>query len=438
MTEASAFHMEFTDSNFVFAGRSYSGIPVIVDPRQRFVEPVCDYLRYLVLVDRVAVSSAKTYAEYLMDFWKFLDDYGIDYQSVCDGELIQWQNIQEKRGVGSQTIAARCDAVTRFYIWAELNALVQQAVRIPGWNDKEKFTPQISVVPRKPHSRRHTSSVAAVVAVVRPKVRKPAFLPVPNSEDISNLYIAAAGAKQTGVVDRNTLLIDWYVQVGVRRVEWSSLTLRQIPQWTEIYSLRERRHVFELRLTKTKGGRARYVGVLSDLLETTREYIEGPRAEIVGRFLEKKNTNYREPEEIFLSYKTGLPLTLRSISNLLSSLFEEANVTGHGHRLRAAYLTNLFEAEIEAEELRVAMHPEAKLLVDYEMILHKVAERAGHAQIESLRSYITLIRKSRARRGLDIDIVALKQDIEAKQKTSEMLERRIAQQRIELTRLKSR
>ncbi len=437
MTRSTGFHMEFTDSNFAFAGKSYPGIPVIVDPQRRFVEPVCDYLRHLVLVGKVAVSSVTTYAEYFMDFWKFLDTNGIDYRSVCDSELIRWQNIQENRGVGSQTIAARCDAVVRFYIWAELNGQVQQVIRIPGWNDTEKFTSQISVVLRKSHPRRRAYAGAEVVAVVRPKVRRPAFLPIPNSADISNLYMATGNAKKIGVVNRNVLLIDWYVQVGVRRMEWSSLTVKQIPQWDDVYALRERRHAYELRLTKTKGGRARYVGVLPDLLERTREYIEGPRAEIISRFRRKKKAAYNEPDEVFLSDKTGLPLSLRSISNLLSNLFEEANVPGHGHRLRAAYLNNLVEAEVEAEELRVAMHPEAKLLVDYELVLHKVGERAGHYQIESLRPYITLVRKFRARRGLDVDIVTLNQDIEAKQKALEILERRIAEQKAELTRLKS-
>lgn len=416
-------YLKFTGNQFVFAGKQYPNVPLLVDSHHRFVEPVCDYFRSLVTLDHLKTSSVKTYAQGILNFWRFLEKTNRPFQSVSDKDLNEWFNEQEKRGVIGRSIAARCDAVFDLYVWLESKKYIQYVVRIPEINDHEKFLPQLStsLARRSSNSR---GSRYGVVSGVRPRASSPTEQATPTSDDLTDLYVTADNPNNWMLTERNHLLIDWYVQVGLRRHEWAALEVRQIPEWEKIDGMRAAEEAFELRLTVTKGSKVRYVGVLPDLLEKTREYIEGARSDLVKRFRKRSSASYREPKEIFLSDKTGLTLNLTSITNLLTHWFKDAGVDGHGHRLRAVFLTNLFEAELVAEESRLLAHPGTKVSIDYELILRKVAERAGHSDIASLRPYLTLARKRRARAMAPDEFVTVQQKIEARRQELAMLEAR--------------
>lgn len=426
-------HLEFTDSRFVFAGKSYPDIPLLVDSQHQFVTPVCDYLRHLLVIDNLRPTSVRTYADYLMHFWNHLEEKApLTWDEVCDKDLIYWLNIQEVNGVSELTRCARCDAVFDFYVWLESNSYIRHVIRIPGWNDSERFVPRLTAVANKGVAKNRRGSKFGIVSAVRPRVTGTSLQPTPNADDLTNLYIVADNGKNPGLTERNHLLIDWYSQVGLRRHEFCHLALDQIPDWDSIYALQERNEAHELKLLVTKGGRHRHVGVIPELLEKTREYIEGQRAAVVARFKASKGSSYKEPPEVFLSEKTGQPMVLIAISNLLTHWFKASQTEGHGHRLRATYLTNLFEAEIAAEEARVAAHPGSKAIIDYELILLKVAERAGHSDIASLRPYLTLARKRRVRQGAEVDPVTLQQQIAAMKQELAILEARIHGKRADL------
>lgn len=89
------------------------------------------------------------------------------------------------------------------------------------------------------------------------------------------------------------------------------------------------------------------------------------------------------------------------------------------------------EAEIAAEELRIAANPNTKIQIDYELILLKVAERAGHANIDSLRPYLTLARKRRSR-GESADFVTLQQRVDALKQQLIVLENRVKHRKVDL------
>ena len=161
--------LEFTDDRFIFAGRSYQGVPLLVDSENRFVVPVCDYLRNLVTHDRLKTSSAKTYAEYILHFWNYLDGKTLDYRDISDKNLIEWLNKQERAGVSRMTQAARCDAVFALYVWLESNGYVQHMVRIPGFNDNERFYPKLMSVVVKSSPSHRRASKHGIACAVRPR-----------------------------------------------------------------------------------------------------------------------------------------------------------------------------------------------------------------------------------------------------------------------------
>ena len=81
---------------------------------------------------------------------------------------------------------------------------------------------------------------------------------------------------------------------------------------------------------------------------------------------------------------------------------DAAGVKAWGHRIRATFLTELVEAELRAAEAAMASAGNSKQNIDWELILLKVAERAGHRNPDALRNYVTLVRKRRdKRKGVD-------------------------------------
>lgn len=422
----------YTDDRFVFAGRSYPGVPLLLDSNNHFVQTVCDYLRNLVLFEHVEISTVKTYAEYLQLFWTFLCKKKISYDQVTDVDLLSWINQQRTRGNMWYVIAARCDAVFGLYYWMEKNGRICRAIRIPGFNDQTPFEPLISS--RTAHPSRLRRSRHGIVMAVRLKPKDSGGIqPTPSAEDLTKLYTASDNDQNLDLTERNHLLIGWTSQAGVRRKELGRLTVDQIPKWDAIDALRAKGYAYELRLTITKGGTPRHIAVLPQLLEHTREWIEGPRADIVERFKKAKPT-YREPREVFISSKTGLALNLTSISNLFKSFFNAASVKGTGHRIRASFLTNLLHAEVEAALANLTSNGGAARDIDWELIIRKVAERAGHKHVESLRSYVNLLKKRYNRLSGQDDLVTIEMLLNIRNQELALLESRIARKKIELQR----
>lgn len=426
-----SFHLEFTDKGFVFAGKSYPSVPLLVSSDYLFVAPVCSYLRYLITHEQLAITSAVTYAEYIRHFWNFLEKENLKYDEIGDSDLLRWFNRQDVKNVGRLTQSARCDVIFDMYIWFEQNQFTHQIVRVPGYNDRDEFIPRLTARPVRHNAAVRRISKFGIVSAVRPRASASKRQPTPTVADITELYIAA-NVSDSSINERNNLLIDWYLQAGLRRLEWVALKVDSIPSWKIIDELLARNEAYELELTITKGSKSRRVSILPELLGKTREYIETSRSSVVDRFSKKSEGTYSEPKEIFLSNKTGKAMNLTAVSNLLTSWFKAAGVDGHGHRLRAVFLTNLFEAELSAEESRISLNPGTKLAIDYELILLKVAERAGHMNIESLRPYLALVRKRRGRIPGKVDAVTLQQQVTARQQELAVLEQKIALRKAEL------
>lgn len=423
--------LTYTDERFIYSGKSFPNVPLLVDSSFHFVEPVCDYLRFLVIKKRLALTSVRTYAEIIQAFWNYLEKRRMDYSEITDADLHRWTAGMEDKGNKDYVSAQRCDAVFELYCWMEETGRVNYIVKVPGVNDKEEFTPRLTSMPSKPH--RYRSSRYGIVWAYRPQgndIDQVQY--TPTAEDLTALYIAADKSENLDLTDRNHLLIDWYGQVGLRRMEAVHLTIDQIPSWPQIDELQSKRHVHELLLTTTKGGRQRSVGVLPNLLAKTREWIEGPRAVLVQRFKAAKGKYYKEPAEIFISAKTGERLTVRAVSNYFTSIFDKANVDGHGHRIRAHYLQKLIDAEIDAAMAAIAASAGSAVDIDWELIIRKVAERAGHKDIKTIRKYITLVKKKHSRKAGRDDVVTIAQLLAAQEQKLAILEHRIAKKQEEL------
>ncbi|QIQ72011.1 hypothetical protein [Pseudomonas coronafaciens] len=417
-------YMVFTSSNFKWAKKSYS-IPLLCDKDHKFVEPVCAYFRDRALRDVVAHSSLVLYADRILGFFRFLEGKRIDYMQVDDTILLEWLNVQAARGVGANTRAQRCDTIFDLYVWLEGKLYLNGSVKCSSreYSAEQQFC--LSSRPVTIHKRRGRRNSDGIVSSLRPKTNGGKWQHTPTSEEVTKIYAAADRKANDDLTERDHLILDWFNLAGLRRFEILALTLSQIPSWDEIDSHRDLVEAMDVHLVVTKGGNERTVTVIPALLERTKDYIEGSRQNIVDRFSCKKD--YRAPDEIFLSNKTGKCLEPGSLSNLGVQWFRDAKVKGRPHRLRAKNLLGLFESYIDAEEEKLRNDPEDKLRIDYEMILLKVAEHAGHTHINSLRPYLNYVRKRRLRASGGSRIAASNQEIEALRLENQRLQRRLAE-----------
>jgi hypothetical protein len=215
-------------------------------------------------------------------------------------------------------------------------------------------------------------------------------------------------------------MLSWAEEAGLRRKEFASLTIDQIPDWDEIDDLIQHDSCKDLELVVTKGDHHRIVEVVPDLLLRTRNYIEEERLAVVHRFKQKYRGIYKAPAVVFLSEKTGQALTLGAITNLIGEAFKKAGVRGSGHRMRARFLTNLVQHYYDEA---FSKHGNS---ISFDIVLLKAAEAAGHASPESLRPYLNLVRKRRLttrdgekRRYLQQRLLSVERDLNAKSRQLE-------------------
>jgi site-specific recombinase XerD len=169
-------------------------------------------------------------------------------------------------------------------------------------------------------------------------------------------------------------------------MEVISLNVKQIPSWDELMELEESTEKKEIVITG-KGGKRRSLWVGADLLSQTREYMEDERDAVVTRWRKRYSSNYKIPEAVFLSSKTGQRLHKDSISQKFALAFRKAGVRGSLHRVRARFVTDVVFNVLEGAVERLGSIPDAASL------LIPVAELTGHSHVETLASYLAVGKK---------------------------------------------
>ena len=378
-----------TDETCVINGRVQCDLPLVLDEQRLVVRPVSDWLRYQAVFFSYPSSTIGLYAEILVSFWNYLADRKVNWMDVDDKVLIEWRNYQEQElGVKKRTINQRLSTVFQFYWWAQNQGLVHEMMADPN-TDKGTPSQGISVGLKAKKSRSGLHPNFTIYSPLLYRTTRQPNIHTPTADEATNLHATLATLNGPTVAERNTLMLSWAEEVGLRRMEFAALTVDQIPEWDEIYSLIEQDSLKDIELVVTKGGHRRIVEVVPDLLVRTRNYIEEDRDRIVRRFRKKYGRAYEPPSTIFVSEKTGKGLKLRAISNLIPGAFKKANVSGSGHRMRARYLTNLVEHYYD--EVLSARGNAMSL----DIVLLKAAEAAGHLHPETLRPYLNLVRKRR-------------------------------------------
>lgn len=371
----------FTDDQCIIGGTTYSGLPMLVNYNHDVLEAPSDWLRYLRVMKGEAEGSVRQFAYHLKCWWKYLNTLGIAWDMPDDFVMMNWREKIIRDGCNDLTANAYISTVFRFYLWTERSGRTHGLIGEPDF--KHNTLPPLSVDEKfGPKGTKIYSSPFLKKTSAQP------ILPTPTNDEITKVHEALAEmyGDNDGLLIRDTIILSWMEQTGMRRAEIRNLTVRQVPGWDEIYTLQTTGDKKEITVVG-KGNKRRSIWAGADLLIQTREYIEEERMNVVNRCHARLGTIYKKPKEIFLSSKTGLPLNPDSISQIFAQAFRKAGVNGSGHRVRARFLTNLAGNTFECELEKQGSVP------DLTSILLPVAQIAGHNSVESLKPYLAIARK---------------------------------------------
>ena len=375
-----------TDSRCEINGISYAGIPIFFDD-DGVIRRLSDYMIFLIYQCRKPASTVETYAYYLQKFFKHINELEINWSDVTDRDLIRWRDqMIDIEALRASTVFACLLKVFHFYQWAEESGILKYAVATYDECNEQSCSChdriyQISAV-KKGRSNYYTWPYL-------PNVNQQANKHTPVNEEIEKLH-AAAFNSSTG--QRDSLLLSFYEELCLRRMEALSVTIKDIPSWDEIEEYIESDKLFTLTILG-KRNRVRHVPVLPELMVRAREYIEEQRKVAIKR-AKSRNSTFKPPNDLFLSATTALPLTKEYVSRHVSGLMKSIDIKrASGHRLRASGLTALAEAYDGIDETGRPFSAE--------QVLWKVADHAGHANPSSLQPYLNIARSPKHGSGVE-------------------------------------
>lgn len=345
-------------------GQSYVDMPLLLDCKGRVLDAPTSWLTAIRL-NSVKRRTAEKYSYALRLYWTFLGPR--DWTRPDDALLREWRNKMKRAGKSGARINTCIDVVVTFFVWAQDAGLI---VRRIGATPPGGSPYPVRLVPQKGRG-------AGFVSVVRADVTRKPRLPVPDIADVDQLYERLTSPDEA-MSERNCAMADLAVQCGLRRDEFNSLNVGDIPSRADISKCKERQVPCFISVIG-KGDKARDVPMLPELAERLRLHIEGGRKELLG-------PSTRDCGALFLSRKTGGRLTEWWVSRLFSRAFGGAKrekLTLHRLRARFASLLVLTLARREMERRSLSSIRE-------DMVLMAAAEVLGHGNIATLERYVDL------------------------------------------------
>lgn len=361
-----------TDDDCRIDGIPYPGIPVFFT-EQGIVESASDYMIYKRCAEGNPPSTIETYAYQLQKYLKHLRGNDLDWKEVTDQTLIGWRDKMIKiEGLLDSTAYNCLYTVFDFYFWAEENRRVKNCVAVYDQDSADGRVYQISAT---------RTGKGSWVWSYLPKVKHKPDRNTPTPNQLELVHINAFDLSETG--QRDSLILSFYEDVGLREFEALGLTVNNIPSWDEIDEAFEKDHPFSVEILG-KGGKKRHVPVLPELMQRAREYIEGDRADAVSG-ARKRNPAYRPPMALFLSQSTGNELNKQYLSRRLSDLLKASGIQdASGHRVRATFM----ETQAEA----IDGYDQSGRPLPAEQLLWKLAEKSGQSHPDSARPYLNKVR----------------------------------------------
>ena len=385
----------FTTRDFLCGGKGMEGVPAIVFS-EGVHEESSDWLRYLVVNNKLAISSAYTYAKTLRLYLKLCRRSGLDWKVADDDALRKFHlRVLNGRKEGTGYTNGALQVVFQFYVYCEQSGVIKYRVgcyeraELPESFRRIKFPiTAVRVVSGGEYAKSFGWATPLLHRNVASSVGNRA---TPNNESLELAHREAL-KRRTGV--RDTTILRLVEDSGGRRAEVLQVEVLQIPSLDKVDDLAETADAWWPIAVVRKGGRKEVLRAQPDTLYAIHAYLR-ERAAVVKR-VKGKNLDYKEPLKLFISSTTGKPLHPDSLTSIVGKLFKliglrNANI----HRVRAKFAVDAVETVLDGFlEMGIEFAPGSNWI---ETILQQVAIRMGHKRPSSLKHYLTVALERRVR-----------------------------------------
>ncbi len=333
-------HIRLT-KNALLNGEAVKGFPLIVTASCSV--DWCSLEYFLHLKRTCALSSIRTYAGHLVDCLAQLEVDNRSLVTIDERWLQEYKNsilVRSSHGK-KNTEAYACQVirtVVAYCYWLETSGYAQLLCGIT-----REYAIQVSV--------RDNGSVLHPLALDKSADKRSAL--APRSEWIET--VKRHGPATDTASKKFDLMVDWYSSAGPRAHEICSLLKSRLPSLEAAKRAATDGRNLRIVLNKTKGGTNEPLPTSPLIIVRTWEYIATQRADVVRRFRmrsAKRGHKYAEPDEIFLSEKTGRAMTPKAVSNSVRQAFLKAVEAGALardervwlHGLRHHFATNFLKS----------------------------------------------------------------------------------------------
>jgi integrase len=304
--------------------------------------------------------------------------------------LVLWrEHLRRLQNISTGRVNASLKTIFAFYRWAEENKRIRFQVGI--YAEDELPARQAHIVFPISAKRSFTKGRHGRIfggwttpLALSNRSRCSGTRHTPTEDEIRVLHEVAV-ERVNG--ERDSLMFSWAEEAGPRRAEFLQICKSHMPTSDQLAALIDNDGFWPI-LIKRKGGKSKIINAQPDLVIRTVDYIQFGRRDIVESCL---NTivGYREPDEVFLSSRTGMVLHPDSVTSIGRQIFKKAGIKrANIHRLRARYAVRTVETLLDAVFNGGMVGPESSWI---ETILVKAAELMGHSSPESLRPYLTYV-----------------------------------------------
>lgn len=373
----------FSDSTCCLDGNYYENVPALIGPDFNIIDAVTDWFRHL-LTSNLELTSVHQYAYTMANYWNFLISRRCAWTDANDSLLKKWRNLDGEIGnnLERKTVNAKLTTVYRFYLWAQSNNYIFEVIGIPSL--ALCYRPAISL------ESGGNGNFSRISSNLLYRVPGHKFKPVPTSSEMDDAFAVLSRTKNPGLAERNILMLRWAAAVGLRRAEFLSLSIAQLPTMAKILDLDRQGLTYQIEVIG-KGNKKRVVPVQPDLIVNTLDYVETWRQQVVELYPASIQIN-----RIFISHTSGSALSLPYVSGILSKAFADSERHLTVHRARARFITKLVAKFLEEH---IELHGSLNTL-SVELLLLRATEIVGHSNLNSLKYYLDQELKARQQKQL--------------------------------------
>jgi site-specific recombinase XerD len=353
--QVNAVRLIFTDNTFTVAGVPAPGVPFLINVGGELVEAANRYLYYMSYISgrTTAETTRRTYADHLYDFFSFLEENDLAWDSVNHSYLAAWRNGMQERGLKRTTCNSRIRTVSAFYTWCRRTNLID---RLPFDHSEVRVKKPAGFLAHLDASGNRVDANELTLPSTRPV---PKFL---------SLHDAATFMESLS--PERTKLVGWLmVLAGLRRAEAARLDIRVLPNIGGQDPARLIKVTLDPAITPTKGSKERWVQIPYALAGRLHDYLMRERPKLAKMYKQRYG---RATTRLFLT-RTGEELSLDGLNEQFRQASRRSGIRCHPHMLRHTFAVH--------ELVRMSGKPNTNAL-------SWVSDRLGHASTTTTDIYV--------------------------------------------------